>query len=149
MPPPRSHETIIDLKATPEEVLRALIDPEQLVKWFVAGARVDPRVGGEYVKIWAPGMESKSTISAWEPGQHFGTYTERSFAFGGQGQPVETGAVQKIAVDYFLESLDNGLTRLRVVQSGFGPDAAWDDEFNATKTGWAAYMKKLQGVLEA
>ena len=44
----RSHETIIDIKATPEEVFRALTDPEQIVKWFCAGARVDPRVGGEY-----------------------------------------------------------------------------------------------------
>ncbi len=92
----RSHETIIDLKATPEEVFRALTDPEQIVKWFVPGARVEPRVGGEYVKVWGPGMESTSTISAWEPGKHFGTYSERSIAYGSKGGPVDTRRCPKI-----------------------------------------------------
>ena len=144
----RSHETVIELTATPEEVFRAVTDPEQIVKWFVPGARVDPRVGGEYVKSWGPGVESKSTISAWEPGQHFGTYSERSIAFGCEGRPVDTGVVQKICVDYYIESLGGGITRLRLVQSGFGPEAAWDDEFAETKSGWAAYLKKLKGLLE-
>jgi uncharacterized protein YndB with AHSA1/START domain len=144
----RSHETIIDLKATPEEVFRALTDPEQIVKWFVPGARVDPREGGEYVKVWGPGIESKSTISAWEPGKHFGTFSERSIAFGCGGQPVETGVIQKMIVDYFIESLGGGITRLRLVQSGFGPEAAWDDEFTETKKGWADYLKKLKELLE-
>ena len=144
----RSHETIIDLKATPEEVFRALTDPEQIVKWFVPGARVEPRVGGEYVKVWGPGMESTSTISAWEPGKHFGTYSERSIAYGSKGVPVDTGVVQKMCVDYYIESLGGGITRLRLVQSGFGPEAAWDDEFAETKTGWVAYMKKLKELLE-
>jgi uncharacterized protein YndB with AHSA1/START domain len=143
----RSHETIIDLKATPEEVFRALTDPEQIAKWFVSGARVEPRVGGEYVKIWAPGMETKSTISAWEPGVHFGDYVERSVTYGSKGK-VDTGVVQKMCVDYYIEALDGGITRLRLVQSGFGPDAAWDDEFNGTKTGWAEYLNKLKNVLE-
>ena len=117
----RSHETVIEIEATPEEVFRALTDPEQIVKWFVPGARVDPRVGGEYVKVWGPGMESKSTISAWEPGKYFGTFTERSMAFGCGGRPVDTGVVQRICVDYYIESLGGGITRLRLVQSGFGP----------------------------
>lgn len=145
----RSHETVIDIEATPEEVFRALTDPEQIVKWFVAGARVDGRLGGEYVKIWAPGMESKSIISAWEPGKHFGTYSERSIAFGCEGRPMDTGVVQRIAVDYFIESLGGGITRLRLVQSGFGPEAAWDDEFAETKTGWVDYVNKLKVLLEA
>ena len=48
----RSHETVIDIKATPEEVFRAITDPEQIVKWFADEARVDPRVGGEYYFAW-------------------------------------------------------------------------------------------------
>ena len=142
----RSHETIIDLKATPEEVFRALTDPEQIVKWFVPGARVEPRVGGEYVKVWGPGMESTSTISAWEPGKHFGTQSERSKTYGHKG-PVDTGVVQ-MCVDYHIESLGGGITRLRLVQSGFGPEAAWDDEFTDTKSGWADFLKKLKELVE-
>ena len=145
----RSHETVIDIKATPEEVFRALTDPEEIVKWFVPGARVDPRVGGEYVKVWGPGMESKATISAWEPGTHFASYTDRSFAFGAQGKPVDTGVVRRMAVDYYIEAIGGGITRLRLVQSGFGPESPWDDEFESTKTGWADYLKKLKNVLES
>ena len=144
----RSHETFIDIKATPEEVFRAITDPEQIVKWFCSEARVDACVGGEYFFSWGPGMEGSTTISAWEPGKHFGTYSERSIAYGSKGGPVDTGVVQKICVDYYIESLGGGITRLRLVQSGFGPEAAWDDEFAETKTGWAAYFKKLKELLE-
>jgi len=39
-----------------------------------------------------------------------------------------------------------GITRLRLVQSGFGPEAVWDDEFADTKSGWADFLKKLKGL---
>jgi hypothetical protein len=61
---------------------------------------------------------------------------------------VDTGVVQKICVDYFIESPGGGITRLRLVQTGFGPEAAWDAEFAETKTGWLAYLNKLKAVLE-
>lgn len=145
----RSHEIIIDIRATPEEVFRALTDPEQIVKWFVPGARVDPRVGGEYVKVWGPGMESTSTISAWDPYTHFADYKDRSVAYSCEGKPVETGVVRRMAVDYYIEAISDGVTRLRLVQSGFGPETPWDDEFESTKTGWGDFLKKLKEVLES
>ncbi len=143
----RSHETIIDLHATPEEVFRAVTDPEQIAKWFAPEARVDPRVGGEYYFSWGPGMEGRTTIVAWDPGKHFGTCSERSITYGSKGK-VDTGVVQKMCVDYYIESLGGGMTRLRLVQSGFGPEASWDDEFNATKSGWGGFLKKLAGLFE-
>ena len=42
----KSHETIIEIKATPEEVFRAVTDPAQIVKWFAPYARVEPGGGG-------------------------------------------------------------------------------------------------------
>ena len=53
-----------------------------------------------------------------------------------------------MCVDYYIESLGGGITRLRLVQSGFGPEAAWDDEFADTKTGWADFLEKLKDLLE-
>jgi hypothetical protein len=44
--------------------------------------------------------------------------------------------------------LGGGVTRLRLVQSGFGPEAAWDDEFSETKSGWTDFLKKLKGLFE-
>ncbi len=83
------------------------------------------------------------------PGKHFGTYSERSVAYGSKGGPVDTGVLQRMCVDYYIESVGGGITRLRLVQSGFGPEAAWDDEFAETKTGWADYLKKLKELVEA
>ena len=59
----KSHENIIEIKATPEEVFRAITDPEQIVKWFAPYARVDPRVGGEYVISWDPALQGGGVIS--------------------------------------------------------------------------------------
>ena len=144
----RSQEIVIEIKATPEEVFRAITEPEQIVKWFAPESRVDPRVGGEYVFSWGPGMEGKTTISGWDPYTHFGTCSERSVTYGGTGKPVDTGVTRQMAVDYYIEAIGDGVTRLRLVQSGFGPEAAWDDEFEATKTGWGDFLKKLKEVLE-
>jgi uncharacterized protein YndB with AHSA1/START domain len=143
----RSHETVIDIKATPEEVFRAITEPEHIVKWFAPESRVDPRVGGEYVFSWGPGMEGKTTIVAWDPYTHFGTRSERSITYGNKGK-IDTGVIRSMAVDYYIEALGDGVTRLRLVQSGFGPEAAWDDEIESTKTGWADFLKKLKEVLE-
>jgi hypothetical protein len=144
----RSHETILEIKATPEEVFRAITDPGEIVKWFAPEARVDSRVGGEYVLSWGPGMEIVKVISAWDPPGHFGADSERSVAYSSQGKPIETGTAQRIALDYYIEAIGDGVTRLRLVQSGFGPGAAWDDEFESTKTGWASFLKKLKEILE-
>jgi uncharacterized protein YndB with AHSA1/START domain len=144
----KSHENSIDIKATPEEVFRAVTDAEQIVKWFAPYARVDPGVGGKYVISWDPKLEGGGVVSAWDPPRHFGECSERSVAYNGKGQPVDTGVAQRIAVDYYIEAIGNGMTRLRLVQSGFGPEAAWDDEYEATKKGWADFLKKLKEILE-
>lgn len=145
----KSHENIIEIKATPEEVFRAITDPAQIVKWFAPYARVDGRLGGEYVISWDPALEGGGVISVWDPPQHFGEYSERSVAYDCEGKPVDTGVPQKIAIDYYIEAIGDGVTRLRLVQSGFGPEAAWDDEFEATKRGWADFLKTLKEILES
>lgn len=91
----KSHENIIDIKATPEEVCRAITDPEQIVKWFAPYARVDPRVGGEYDISWDPEMQGGGVISVWDPPKHFAQYSERSVAYNCEGKPVDTGATHK------------------------------------------------------
>lgn len=144
----KSHENIIDIKATPEQVFRAITEASEIAKWFAPIARVDPRVGGEYFFSWGPGMEGSTTITAWDPYTHFGTCSERSITYGSTGKPVDTGVVRSMAVDYYIEAVGDGVTRLRLVQSGFGPEAAWNDEFESTKTGWADFLKKLKEILE-
>ena len=141
----RQQEIVIDVKATPEEVFRAVTEPEQIVKWFAPESRVDPRVGGEYIFSWGPGMEGKTTIVAWDPYTHFGTRSQRSETYGPKGK-IDTGVPRSIAVDYYIEAIGDGVTRVRLVQSGFGPEAAWDDEFESVKTGGAIASTVLDGL---
>jgi hypothetical protein len=51
------------------------------------------------------------------------------------------------AVDYLIES--NGTeTVLRLVHSGFGAEASFDEEFESTFGGWTTFLKMLQHSLE-
>ena len=49
----------------------------------------------------------------------------------------------EIATEYELER-DAGKTTLRLVHSGFGDGAEWDDLFDATRAGWAFELRGLR-----
>jgi len=53
----------------------------------------------------------------------------------------------QIATEYVLES-EGGTTLLRLVHSGFGTDAEWDDQFEGTRTGWEVELRGLRHYLE-
>src|SRR6266851_3761952 len=102
----RQHVTEVEINATPDQVFRALTEAEQIVRWFAPEARVEPgpdgnMVGGTYYISWGPGADGTSKISIWEPGQRFAGFEER------------------------LRETD---TLRRLVHSGFGRGAGWDNE---------------------
>jgi uncharacterized protein YndB with AHSA1/START domain len=143
---PRQHISEIEIDATPDQVFRALTEAEQIVRWFAPEAKVDPRVGGEFMISWGPGTEVRSTITIWEPGSRFATVRERSRAYG--APPEEGETVQRIVIDYQIEPLAGGKTLLRLVHSGFGRGAGWDNEFESTRTGWPIFLRILKVGLE-
>jgi uncharacterized protein YndB with AHSA1/START domain len=53
----------------PDEVWKALTDPEQLEEWFANDVELDPREGGEGVFRWDDGEERHATVVEAEPGQ--------------------------------------------------------------------------------
>jgi uncharacterized protein YndB with AHSA1/START domain len=149
MNPPRQHITEIEIEATPEQVFRALTEAEEIARWFAPIARVEPRVGGEYFISWGPEMQGPpSTIAIYEPGKRFAVYRDRSKAYGDREPALETDTVQRVMVDYQIEAIGGGKTRLRLVHSGFGQGAGWDNEFESTRTGWAEFMQALKRMLE-
>jgi uncharacterized protein YndB with AHSA1/START domain len=132
----RSHETRIEIDAPPEMVWKALSEAEQITTWFAPFARVEPgpdgsMVGGSIWLSWGPGVEGTSTIEIWEPGRHSRAVDPR-----------------KIAVDYYLEAKEGGGTVLRVVTSGFGRGANWDDEYEGTRKGWPIFLRVLKHGIE-
>jgi uncharacterized protein YndB with AHSA1/START domain len=130
--PTRAIERTVEIDAPIEAVWKAISEGEELAKWFSLDARVTPGVGGEIWLSW-PGMEGASPISVWEPGKRLQTREEHG--------PV------LMTVDWHLEA-KGGKTILRLVHSGFGADAAWDDQYDDTLRGWAVFVGNLQHYLE-
>ena len=64
----RSHDHEIEIDAPVEDVWRALTDSEELTRWYVEAARVEPGEGGSYWVSWGGGIEGRGRIDAWEPG---------------------------------------------------------------------------------
>jgi uncharacterized protein YndB with AHSA1/START domain len=124
-------EREIIIKATPEEVWRAISEGEEIKRWFPLDSRVKPGVGGAIMFSFGEGMEWESPISVWEPNRHLRT-----------GDP----GPQEMAVDYYIETR-GGETVLRLVHSGFADDT-WEDELDTLNSGWATFLDNLRHYLE-
>jgi uncharacterized protein YndB with AHSA1/START domain len=111
-----------EIEAAPEEVWRALVDPDALRGWFASDARVTPEVGGEWYFAHGEWGQS-STIEELVPNERL------------------TASHEGKSTEFQLEGRA-GTTVLRIVQSGFG-----DDELESLERGWAKYMQTLRHYL--
>lgn len=131
----RQHELEIEMNATPERVWQALSTAEGIASWFAPVTRVEPGVGGSVFVQWGGGMEGSQRIEAWEPERHLRLANDRA-----EGAPPSV-------VNYFLEG-KGGSTVLRLVHSGFGPGASFDDEYEATGSAWPVFLKMMKHSVE-
>ena len=147
--PPRAFEMSIDLPASPEQVWRALTVAEELVRWFPVDARVTPGAGGSMVWSWGENWDWATRIEAWEPGRLLRLVQDdaRPYDLQGGALPEGQAAPARLAIEFTLES-HQGKTRLRLVHSGFGRGAAWDDEVEGITEGWQAELASLRHYLE-
>lgn len=125
----RSHDIEIEIDAPVEAVWKALTDAEELTRWVALDARVTPGQGGSIWLSWGVDAEGEIPIEIWEPNRHLR-----------QGPEPQT-------VDYYLEGRGGG-TVLRLVHAGFGAGADSDAEYEATRTGWALFLRNLRHYLE-
>jgi uncharacterized protein YndB with AHSA1/START domain len=147
--PPRAFEMSLDIAATPDEVWRALTEAKELVRWFPVEARVTPGQGGSMVWSWGEHWDWETRIDAWEPGRLLRLVQEDARPYDAQGRPLPPGQAEpaRIAMEFTLETVQ-GKTRLRLVHSGFGRGAAWDDEVEGITEGWQAELASLRHYLE-
>jgi uncharacterized protein YndB with AHSA1/START domain len=124
----RKAEFEIEIDATPEEVWEALATAEGIMSWFAPVAKVEPGPDGRAFISWGEGMEGWQRIEAWEPGRHL-------------------RLKDRHGVDYYIET-KGGRTVLRLVQSGFGPEASFDAEFESTIAAWPAFLQMLKHSAE-
>lgn len=137
-PGARMFESVATIDAPADIVWRALSDGEELKRWFPIESRVTPPGpdgrGGSIFLSWGSACEGEAPITIWEP-QRCLAWTESH----------EGGAVQ-IAVEFHLESR-GGQTVLRLVQSGFGRGAKWDDYYDSISNGWKFELQSLKHYL--
>jgi uncharacterized protein YndB with AHSA1/START domain len=138
---PRTREIVIEreVDAPPEVVFETLTNPEELRRWFPLDARVDPGEGGKIWLSWGPGVDGEAPIHIWDPPARFG-WTE-SYGDDADGRPI------RVAVDFHVEGRD-GVTVVRLVQSGFSAAADWDEMYDALKDGWSYFLFNLAFYLE-
>ena len=139
----RSHEHEVIIDADPDDVWQAITDARLLTRWFPLGAEVAPGPGGHIRLSWGKDFDYVCPITAWEPGRHLRISWMDPLYTPEGGEEKRRG----VAVDWILEGR-GGRTVLRLVHSGFGAARAWDEEFDATRRGWAFELLSLKHALE-
>jgi len=139
MSKPRSLDLTVDIDATLEEVWNALTTGEGIARWFGPYAAVTPGEGGSVSIGWDPKEMWDSPITVWEPLRRMQTVSE---------MPSKDGSMVRLAVDYYLEALQGGKVRVRLVHSGFDDSDSWDGYIDGLDAGWTFFLFNLKHALE-
>src|SRR5919198_1306791 len=124
-------ERELDLRATPERVWQALTDDEELGSWFGHRARLDLRPGGLGWFEWEGHGRFPVRIDRLEPP------TRLVWSWGDIGDLELTGHANQ--VEWRLEPLPSGGTRLHLRETGFVDEAArWRNT-----EGWLTELAQL------
>jgi uncharacterized protein YndB with AHSA1/START domain len=137
----------VDIRANPEDIWQALIDPAIVVRWHVPQARVTAREGGSY---WTQ-LDAKTTreahIDVYQPPRRL-----RLIYMPMAGLP-DDGAV---LVDDFLLDRDAARSRaagasvtiVRLMGSGVPDDHEWDAMYVQLRNGWERALMRLKVFFE-
>lgn len=125
----------VEIDATPEQVYESWADPERIALWFVDKAK---------------GRAEAGAVQEWFF-EHFGAMpipitkadSPRLIEMAGE-IPGRPPFLQEV----IIEPAGEGKTRLRVLNSGFGDGAEWDEEYEGVDSGWAMGLAMLKHQLE-
>ncbi len=138
----RSVETTFEINAPVEAVWAALTEAEEIARWFSPQAQVKPGVGGSIRWTWDREIDWESRIEIWETNCHLrAVYNREAMPTGSSATPAQ------LAMDFTLEA-HGGKTTLRLVHSGFGRGADWEEEYTGVRRGWGYELESLRHYLE-
>jgi uncharacterized protein YndB with AHSA1/START domain len=139
----RSYEKQFEVAAPTEAIWKAITEGEEMTRWFCQNATCEPGKGGEHHIDWGGGAKATHVVTIWEPNAHLRTEAVRP----DRGPTMDSGLSEPYAIDWYLEH-EGGLTRVRMVASGFGDGADWDQEYDGTYHGWDLFHKTMKHYLE-
>lgn len=124
----------VEVPGAPEEVWHAIATGPGVSSWFVP-ATVEERDGKAVAMTltFGPGMESHSAVTAWDPPRMF----SKELRGWKPGSP-------SMANEWTVEAQSGGTCIVRIVHSLFASTDEWDDQLEATKYGWPAFLRTLQ-----
>lgn len=138
--PSRKFDMQLDIAAPKDAVWKAITSDAEIARWFSPEADVTPGEGGSVVWRWPGLFEWPQSIETWQPGERLRTRYK---------SPVEDGhgGYCPLFIDFELSG-EGGSTTLRIVHSGFGADAAFDEEYDGIRHGWPIELRSLRHYLE-
>jgi uncharacterized protein YndB with AHSA1/START domain len=130
----RCVEVSREIKASPEDVFRALTHPLDLSFWFCHTAWTDPQSGGEFQVRWRNGWWARGVYEMVERPRRV------ALTWQGKDEPGETDVVFEITAT-------EGGTSVKLTHSGFGDDALWDKAVLEAESSWLPALENLDSVL--
>jgi uncharacterized protein YndB with AHSA1/START domain len=132
--PGRTIQKEIVIAAAPEHVYRALLEPEQLQRWFAAEVTLEARIGGRFRYHWGSGEHVDGVIVDLVPARLLVMDWDE-----GEGKGDTRVTIELIP--------DGDGTRLLLTNSGFGTGDDWDALYDGVDSGWNALLTALNAWL--
>jgi uncharacterized protein YndB with AHSA1/START domain/uncharacterized damage-inducible protein DinB len=130
-------EQSVVIETTPELAFEAVTAASELREWFSDGAWTEVRADGRYGLHWNQGYHVEGKFVELEA-PHRAVVT-----WLGTGEPGET------TVEFAVETVESGGTKVAVVHSGFGTGKAWDKAMAEAEKGWTTGLENLKSTLES
>ncbi|WP_332718850.1 SRPBCC family protein [Pelagibacterium mangrovi] len=125
-----------------EDVYRAWTDPERLAQWVGEVDAADVRVGGAYRFVNDDGQGGQFI----HHGQYLELVPDRKIVMTFKAGQVEDNPYQNETIAIELVALDGRRTELTLTNRWDGP-AMGDEDIEATKQGWSAWLDLLAEAL--
>jgi len=129
----RRIEISIGIRARPNKVFEALVDPPTLRKWFVDSADLVPRKGGDYSFRWKDGYHHEGKVLDFRTG--------KTLVLAWPQNRMST------RVAFQLAPVDGG-TVLQFRQTGLDRASIRKPYFLGLYSGWVYYLDNLRALVE-
>jgi uncharacterized protein YndB with AHSA1/START domain len=126
----------VEVPGTPEQVWQAIATGPGISAWMHP-TEVDEREGGRFSFDMGSGMTGSGRVTGWDPPHRFAQEEE--------WQPGQDGvAAALLATEWRVEARAGGTCVVRMVLSGFGTGAGWDDEIEGMTEGMRGALVNLR-----